>query len=239
MLMLKKTPLHSFVLLLTVLVLFSSCQNYQRNPSTYGGLTAGTALGAGLGAIVGNQVGDTGAGVAIGSAFGAVSGALVGSQLDGQNNAISANDSAIYQQQRQIDENRRLINDLRRRGVDAVNVDRGVMVNLPDVYFAFDSSQLSYKARSVVRDIARLSGRRKISVEGHADSTGTRDYNYRLSLNRAQRVARELDNNGVPSDLIFVQGFGEDKPIASNKNSIGRQKNRRVEVILLDATPRR
>jgi OOP family OmpA-OmpF porin len=71
-----------------------------------------------------------------------------------------------------------------------------------------------------------------VEIRGHTDNTGTARYNYQLSEKRANSVKRfVVDQFGVDSRLITLQAFGATKPIASNRSSAGRQKNRRVEVI--------
>ena len=220
--------------LLSVLVLTSGCENARFGAREKGAL-GGAALGAGLGAIVGHQTGHTGAGIAIGSGVGALSGALIGNSIDNTNDSLDDQDQRIAARDRQIEENRRLIEDLKRRGVDVRSSERGVVVNLPDVLFEFDSARLSREARKTIGEIAEVvkqtSGRR-IAVEGHTDSVGTVAYNQRLSEGRARSVADELGVHGVNETSVSVRGFGESDPIASNSTAVGRQRNRRVEVIV-------
>lgn len=73
-----------------------------------------------------------------------------------------------------------------------------------------------------------------ISVEGHTDNYGSSRLNERLSLNRARKVRELLLENGVAFEQVRVNGWGGKKPIASNATPEGRQKNRRVEIILLN-----
>jgi outer membrane protein OmpA-like peptidoglycan-associated protein len=211
------------------------CENTKFGAREKGAL-GGAAVGAGLGAIIGNQVGDAGAGIAIGSAFGALSGGLIGNELDNQSGALEDRKSRLDKQQSDIEENRRLIAELRAKGVDASVTDRGVSINLPDVLFAFGSAELTINAQETAKDIAQtLDGRtdgRRISIEGHTDSVGSESYNQRLSLNRARSVESQLVLEGIPSSQIKTRGFGENKPVASNSSDLGRQRNRRVEVIL-------
>ena len=56
--------------------------------------------------------------------------------------------------------------------------------------------------------------------------------NLELSQARAENVAKYFGANGIPSDKIVTKGYGESKPIASNKNEEGRFKNRRVEITI-------
>ena len=211
-----------------------ACENPQFRAREKGAL-GGAAMGAGLGAIVGNQTGSTGAGIAIGSAIGALSGALIGQQVDSADDGLAARDARIQEQERQLQENRRLIDELRKSGADARSTSRGVVVNLPDVLFEFNSARLTGGAQNTVREIARVvktSGDRKIAIEGHTDAVGTVSYNQRLSEDRARSVANDLVVSGVQRRRMVVEGYGETHPIASNNTDEGRSRNRRVEVII-------
>lgn len=222
------------LIILIAVVTLSGCQDAQFRSREAGAL-GGAALGAGLGAIVGNQVGSPGAGIAIGSAFGALAGGVLGNESDKRNDQLSERDRMIQQQQRQLDENRRLIEELRRRGADAHSSERGVVVNLPDILFEFNKARLTPEAVRTAHEITevlRSAQDRLISVEGHTDSMGTVAYNQHLSEQRARSVASELVASGVSRQRISTRGFGESAPIASNSTEDGRQRNRRVEVII-------
>lgn len=204
------------------------------NQATKGSL-AGGALGAGLGAIVGNQAGNTGAGLAIGTAAGVLGGALIGNSLDQQDQANQQAYGQLNSNQQQIDENRRLIEELKGRGADVRSSSRGVVVNLPDILFEFNQARLTPEARRTVAeisDVLRTVRGRTMAVEGHTDSVGTVVYNKELSLKRARSVSEELSINGVPHGQMRVTGFGEGSPIATNNTDEGRARNRRVEVIV-------
>jgi len=73
-----------------------------------------------------------------------------------------------------------------------------------------------------------------IEIEGHTDSAGTPQGNYRLGLERAENVKRYLyEQHQVPLHRINVISYGEDKPIAPNKTRDGRSQNRRVVIKVL------
>ncbi|HSD11320.1 MAG TPA: OmpA family protein [Candidatus Binatia bacterium] len=73
-----------------------------------------------------------------------------------------------------------------------------------------------------------------IEIEGHTDSAGTKDVNYRLGLERAENVKRYLyEHHQVPLHKINVISYGEEKPIAPNKTREGRAQNRRVVIKVL------
>ena len=224
----------AFVILLASALFSSACQNRSITRRETGAL-AGGALGAGLGAIIGNQTGNSGAGIAIGSAIGALSGALVGNELQNENDQLDQRDQQISAQERELEENRRLIEQLKRGGADAYGSSRGVVVNLPDVLFDFGSAKLTSEARATTRDIADAISSvpdRTISVEGHTDSVGSAEYNQRLSESRARAVAGELESAGVSRRNIRTKGMGESDPVATNNTQAGRDRNRRVEVII-------
>jgi outer membrane protein OmpA-like peptidoglycan-associated protein len=73
-----------------------------------------------------------------------------------------------------------------------------------------------------------------IEIEGHTDSAGPKDLNYKLGLERAEAVKRYLyDQHQVPLHKISVISYGEEKPIAPNKTRAGRAQNRRVVIKVL------
>lgn len=204
------------------------------NKTQAGALGTGAA-GAGLGAIIGNQTGNTGAGIAIGAAAGTLAGALVGNQLDQSDQQQAQVRSELERSREENAEMRKLIERLEARGADVRSTRRGVVVNLPDVLFKFDSDRLTPEARVIVRDIAEVVSsvkRRTIAVEGYTDSIGDTDYNKDLSYRRARTVARALEGQGIRRSQMAIQGYGEGNPIATNNTALGRQRNRRVEIIV-------
>ena len=211
----------------------TACSVGGANRTTTGTL-GGAATGAGLGAIIGNQTGNPEVGVAIGSAAGAIVGALTGNKLDGVDAENQRAREKVAMQEAKLEENRKLIEALKRRGADVSETKRGVVVNLPDVLFQFDSDRLTREAELTLSDVSEVvrGTKRNISVEGHTDSIGTVVYNKDLSRRRANTVASGLRHRGVPASKISARGFGEGSPIASNNTDTGRARNRRVEVII-------
>ncbi len=229
-----KYSVKTFLVVATVACMSVGCQGGGLRSREVGAL-GGAALGAGLGAIIGNQVGHSGGGIAIGSALGGLSGALIGNEFDAQDQARAQTAQRLEEQDRILEENKRLIEELRRRGTDAYTTERGVVINLPDVLFEFDRATLTPDARRTAADVSKVvqsAPGRRIFVEGHTDSEGTVEYNKRLSEQRARAVAGELVAQGVPRRRISTRGFGEERPVASNDSASGRQRNRRVEVVI-------
>ena len=70
-------------------------------------------------------------------------------------------------------------------------------------------------------------------ILGHTDNTPFHLSNQYLSDKRAETVYNFMINNGFPSERLSYIGYGEERPVHSNANKLGRQKNRRVEIILL------
>jgi outer membrane protein OmpA-like peptidoglycan-associated protein len=165
-------------------------------------------------------------------------GALIGDQLQGQDIKQAEQQKAIDQQRGEIAKNQALIDELKKRNIEARETSRGVTVNLPNVNFQFDSADLTPDGRDRVTQIANILQReapnRKVTVEGHAsrESAAQESYNQRLSERRASTVAQSLERNGVNGGRISSQGLGTRAPIASNDSEDGRRQNRRVEVII-------
>ena len=104
-----------------------------------------------------------------------------------------------------------------------------------NVFFATGSAKLlvkSFASLKTVAEILRDNPTFKINVEGHTDSTGAHEMNMKLSDDRAASVAGYLKSVGVDESRISSQGYGPDRPLAPNKTTAGRAKNRRVEMKL-------
>jgi outer membrane protein OmpA-like peptidoglycan-associated protein len=232
---LKNFPLRT--LLLGVLILGTGCSGGALTTREKGA-GIGALGGAAAGGIIGAAVGHPGAGAAIGGALGLGAGALVGDQLQGQEIKQAEQQKSLDQQRADIEKNRQLIEELKKRNIEARETSRGVAVNLPSVNFEFDRADLTPDGRAKVDQIANIIRRdapnRRIIVEGHAsrESAAQEAYNQRLSERRANTVADALERNGVNGKNVSSQGLGTRAPIASNDTESGRQQNRRVEVII-------
>ncbi len=103
------------------------------------------------------------------------------------------------------------------------------------VFFDWDKSDLTPRARQVVAEAAQATTRvqvTRIQVNGYTDTSGTPQYNQGLSVRRAQSVANELVRDGVPRSAISIQGFGETRLLVPTANGVREPQNRRVEIIL-------
>jgi OOP family OmpA-OmpF porin len=120
------------------------------------------------------------------------------------------------------------------------NLDNYRPVVETTVHFGFDKADLTHKAKTALDQLGTEIPNAKhyiIVVEGGADSTGDRDYNYGLSERRASNVVQYLASKyNVPAHKIYVIGLGKDKEVAPNKTAEGRAKNRRVDIRLMTNT---
>jgi outer membrane protein OmpA-like peptidoglycan-associated protein len=112
---------------------------------------------------------------------------------------------------------------------------RGLIVNMSDVLFDTGSYTLKPGARE---KLAKISGivlahpGLTLQIEGHTDSVGGDDFNQQLSERRADSVRDFLAEQGVVPSSITARGFGKMQPVASNDTAEGRQRNRRVELVV-------
>lgn len=108
-----------------------------------------------------------------------------------------------------------------------------VNASFDNIEFELGSDKLTHNSYSTLDRIADVLVRNpswaRLNVAGHTDSSGSAKFNLRLSRNRANSVKNYLLDKNVPAASISVSGYGEDRPIASNKTNEGRQRNRRVE----------
>ena len=103
------------------------------------------------------------------------------------------------------------------------------------VFFDWDKSDLSARARQIIAEAAQAStsnATTRIEVDGHADKSGTAAYNQALSRRRADTVAAELVRDGVPRGAITVVAFGDTRPLVPTAAGVREAQNRRVEIIL-------
>src|SRR6266700_1577319 len=112
---------------------------------------------------------------------------------------------------------------------------RGLIVNMSDVLFDTGSYTLKPGARE---KLAKISGivlahpGLVLQIEGHTDSVGGDEFNQQLSERRAGSVREFLAEQGVSPSSISARGFGKTQPVASNETAEGRQRNRRVELVV-------
>jgi outer membrane protein OmpA-like peptidoglycan-associated protein len=201
------------VALAICLVLSSAgCASWSK---TAKGAAIGAAGGAVVGGVIGKIAGNTLLGAIAGAAIGGAAGAYIGRQMD-----------------KQAAEMRR---DL--EGAKVERVGEGIKITF-DSGLMFDVNKYDLRAasRENLTKLAAILNKypdTNILIEGHTDSTGTREINMPLSENRAKAVSAYLAGLNVLSARFTVMGYGPDQPIGDNATAEGRQQNRRVDLAIM------
>jgi outer membrane protein OmpA-like peptidoglycan-associated protein len=121
--------------------------------------------------------------------------------------------------------------------LQAKKTDRGLVLTLGDVLFAFNTSVLNTGGTAQLVKLAGFLNKypaRNAAIEGHTDSVGNENYNQVLSQRRADAVKSFLVSQGIATSRLTSAGKGESSPIGDNVSASGRQQNRRVEIIIDD-----
>jgi OmpA-OmpF porin, OOP family len=111
-----------------------------------------------------------------------------------------------------------------------------------DAFFDFNKSVLKPEAQAKLTDLVDKTKGVNLEViiaVGHTDSVGGDAYNQKLSIARSEAVKAFLVSKGVEKNRVYTEGKGEKSPVADNKTSEGRAKNRRVEVEVVGTRTRR
>ena len=201
--------------LVGVLLLSAGCATNPDGTTEYKrtaiGALGGAAVGAGSGALIAGS-GHRGAGALIGGVVGAAAGGAIGNYMDRQ------------------------AAEMKRKLPEAAVAREGdkLYIALPSgILFDVDKAETKSTAKDSIAKAAEVLVKfpdTYITVEGHTDSTGTTDYNQKLSERRADAVRDQLLRDGVPASRVSVKGYGESNPVADNSTPEGRQSNRRVQL---------
>jgi outer membrane protein OmpA-like peptidoglycan-associated protein/Tol biopolymer transport system component len=109
-------------------------------------------------------------------------------------------------------------------------LDQGI--RLANIYFDFNKSTLRPESFNELKKLVQFlsdNPSMKVEISGHTDNIGSAEYNKKLSTNRAKVVVDYLVSKGISSARLSYQGYGFDKPVATNDTDEGRQLNRRTE----------
>lgn len=204
-------PGRSFIALTLSLLLLSSASCASLGETERGAII-GAASGAVVGGAVGRATGSTARGAIIGAAVGGAAGAIIASRME--NTAETLRERLPNAQVEQVEE--------------------GILVTFPGgILFGFDSSQLRSEAQGHLSEFAGAVDDMpdaNVLVAGHTDSVGSEEYNYDLSLRRAQSAVDYLASQGISREHLQMAGLGESEPVATNETEAGREQNRRVEL---------
>ena len=156
-------------------------------------------------------------------------------QYDWEDSELKVKREKLISDYKQAMTNEALVDVLRSKSLDARIDSRGIIINLENALFDFNSAELSKDALPHIKEISKLLQSlpdRNVSVEGHTDSVGTVMFNHKLSEGRAKSVVKELVKNGVSRSRLEFKGYGESDPVATNRTEEGRNRNRRVELVI-------
>jgi len=115
--------------------------------------------------------------------------------------------------------------------------DGGLNLTLGDLEFDAGKASLQSTATTAIDRLAQLMSvypERSVRIEGHTDSLGDDAANQQLSERRAKAVRDALLARGIDAARVDAVGYGETRPIADNATPSGRQKNRRIDIVLSD-----
>lgn len=116
-------------------------------------------------------------------------------------------------------------------------IEVGNIIVLRNIFFDSDKSNVRSESANELERLIKLlkdNPGLKIELASHTDTDGSSEYNMKLSDNRSASVVDYLIAKGIPSTRLTPKGYGESKPIASNDNQAGKQKNRRTEFKILE-----
>jgi len=188
-----------------------------------------------------SQVSNTSKGAIAGGLIGAVLGAatapkderakraLIGAGIGG----VAGGGVGLYMDRQEAE----LREELTGSGVQVVRTEEGqIDLIMPgNITFATDSSDVKEEFMNTLHSVAKVVQQYEntlVTIEGHTDSTGSDSYNQLLSERRAASVAEVLLAQGVAFERVAAEGYGENRPVASNDTAEGRAQNRRVEISL-------
>jgi outer membrane protein OmpA-like peptidoglycan-associated protein len=197
-------------MVMVVMVSLLGCATRTKTGAAVGG-ASGAAVGAGVGAIAGGPKGAL-IGAGVGAAAGAGAGALIGRYMDKQAEAMKKNV----------------------RSAQVVREGDKLLVQFNN-QILFDLNEAKLKEQSIhdldeFAKVLNLYPDTNLLIEGHTDSTGPRDFNEKLSWDRAQSVVEFLRREDVARDRMAAKGFADTQPVASNTTEEGRRLNRRVQI---------
>lgn len=122
--------------------------------------------------------------------------------------------------------------------ITRIRVEKQQIVILEKVHFETAKAVIKPESFGLLNEVADTILNNpdlgRVEVAGHTDSRGSDAYNLKLSQDRAEAVQDYLVRQGVPADQLVAVGYGETRPIDTNKTDAGREANRRVEFNLID-----
>ncbi|GAB3897686.1 OmpA family protein [Spirosoma agri] len=126
--------------------------------------------------------------------------------------------------------------EIKGKDLNLIPIEAGRSVPLNNIFFDVGKAELRPESNPELDRLVNTfneTPKLVIEVQGHTDNTGSKEINAKLSQDRADAVREYFISKGIEPDRVASKGFGEAKPIATNDTDQGRQKNRRVEFVIL------
>ena len=117
--------------------------------------------------------------------------------------------------------------------LESIQYNNKAVLTNATVYFEFDKSSLTSRSLQILKSVVEALNENlsvTVTLAGHADERGTREYNLALGQRRAEAVRDYLYLNGISKDRISVKSYGEERPAVTGQNERSYARNRRVEI---------
>ena len=129
------------------------------------------------------------------------------------------------------------LNELQSKLIQVTKDARGIILSMSDILFDVNKASLKADLKTSLAKVAGILSvyqQFNVSIEGNTDNTGSAEHNMKLSQQRADNVKSFLVEQGIDAGRLTAKGLGMTMPIADNKTKEGRQKNRRVDLVIQD-----
>ena len=167
----------------------------------------------------------------------------IGEARSGKVSDLEAEKQAIKAQKDKLEASKNeamdKLNALQSQMIQVTKDARGIILSMSDILF--DVGRATLKT-DLMTSLAKIAGilsvyqQFDVSIEGNTDNTGSEEFNMTLSQQRAENVMNFLVEQGIAKTRLTAKGLGMTMPIADNSTKEGRQKNRRVDLVITDRT---
>ena len=167
----------------------------------------------------------------------------IGAARSGKVSDLEAEKQAIKAQKDKLEASKNeamdKLNALQSQMIQVTKDARGIILSMSDILFDVGHATLK---TDLMTSLAKIAGilsvyqQFDVSIEGNTDNTGSEEFNMTLSQQRAENVMNFLIEQGIAQNRLTAKGLGMTMPIADNSTKEGRQKNRRVDLVITDRT---
>ena len=162
-------------------------------------------------------------------------------KLEAEHAALEAEKKALAEERAKAEARQKeamnKLNELQSKLIQVSQDARGIILSMSDILFDVDKATLKQDLKTSLAKVAGILTvyqQFNVSIEGNTDNTGSADHNMKLSQQRADNVKNFLVEQGIDAGRLSAKGLGMTIPIADNSTKEGRQKNRRVDLVIQD-----